>query len=192
MYQSITDWAAAPSRKVVTLAHIPARVRNCAELRSQRFNLRSRARCADSARDVTSCAPRVSLPGRHSLSISGEVLPNRLPHRSPAPCVCVRGQNEGVEYKLHPEVKSRNCFIRAGLQFRTVRTRAHTHRNRLSLVDWVMRERSRLNGPEQLGFFSKDVFLSAFEVRHTHIRTPTRSQDEWMHLCVHLFQSLDT
>lgn len=99
MYQSITDWAAAPSRKVVTFTHIPARVHNCAELRSQRFNLRSRACCADSARDVTSCAPRVSLPGRHSLSISGEVLPNRLPHRSPAPCVCVRGQNEGVEYK---------------------------------------------------------------------------------------------
>ncbi len=99
MYQSITDWAVAPSRKVVTLAHIPARVRNCTELRSHWFNLRSCARFADSARDVASCDLSVSLPGRNSLSISGEVLPNRRPHRSPAPCTCVRGQNKGVEYK---------------------------------------------------------------------------------------------
>ncbi len=96
----ITDWTAAPSRKVVTrVALIPARVRNCTQLRSQRFNLRSRAHFADSARDVASCDLSVSLPGRNSLSISGEVLPNRRPHRSPAPCTCVRGQNKGVEYK---------------------------------------------------------------------------------------------
>lgn len=102
MYQSITDWASAPSRKVLTLSHIPARVHNCAELRSQRFSIRSRAHFADSARDVTSCAPRVSLPGRHSLSISGEVLLNRQPHRTPAlhicVCVCVH-ENGGIEYK---------------------------------------------------------------------------------------------